>query len=86
MEAKVKPKRIPKFKSIDAMARFWDTHEVTDFESELREVKNPFDGGTVISVKLDMDEAKAIRKLARSKRIAEADLIRRWVLEKIRAA
>ena len=86
MATKVKAKRIPKFKTIDEMARFWDTHSFTEFEDEMTEVKDVFERRTVISVPLAAVEAKAIRKLARSKRIGEADLIRRWVQEKIKAA
>jgi hypothetical protein len=33
--------RLPNTDSIKELAEFWDTHEVTDFEDELEEVKQP---------------------------------------------
>ncbi len=32
-------KRIPDTDSIQELAEFWDTHDMTDFDSELEEVK-----------------------------------------------
>ena len=34
-------KKIPQFDSIQEMAHFWDTHDLTDFEDELEEVNEP---------------------------------------------
>ena len=31
--------KIPRLDSITELARFWDTHDLTDFEDELEEVK-----------------------------------------------
>lgn len=33
--------RIPKIDSIEALAEFWDEHDITDFEDELEEVREP---------------------------------------------
>jgi hypothetical protein len=35
--------KLPKFKSIREEARFWDTHDVTDYLSELKPVELVFD-------------------------------------------
>jgi len=32
---------IPQTDSIEELAQFWDTHELTDFEDELEEVTEP---------------------------------------------
>ena len=32
--------RIPKFKTDEEIAEFWDTHDLTDFEEELRPAKD----------------------------------------------
>ena len=32
---------LPKTDSIEELARFWDTHDLTEFESELEEVEEP---------------------------------------------
>lgn len=34
----MKPQMIPNTDSIDELARFWDTHDVTEFEDQLEEV------------------------------------------------
>ena len=34
-------KNIPKTDSIQELAHFWDTHDLTDFEDELEEVDEP---------------------------------------------
>lgn len=34
-------KKIPGFRTLEDMAEFWDTHDVTDFEDELEEVNEP---------------------------------------------
>ena len=33
--------QLPKTDSIDELAEFWDTHDLTDFEEELEEVPEP---------------------------------------------
>ena len=35
----MKNKNIPKTDSIQELAHFWDTHDLTDFEDELEEVR-----------------------------------------------
>ena len=47
-------KNIPQTDSIQELADFWDTHDLTDFEDELEEVsESVFD--TSVSVKLELD-------------------------------
>jgi hypothetical protein len=41
MEKPMKKSRLPRTDSIQELARFWDTHDVTDFEEELEEVTEP---------------------------------------------
>ena len=73
--------------SIKKLARFWDSHDVTDFEDELEEVTEPvFEPRKVIPLNLESAEAKAVRKLAKKKGVPDAELIRDWVREKIRAS
>ena len=82
----MKTRRLPQTDSIKKLARFWDSHDLTHFEDELEEVTEPvFVPRTVIPLNLESAEAKAVRKIARSKGIPDAELIRGWVREKIRA-
>ena len=81
-----KKAKIPRTDSIQQLARFWDTHDLTDFENELEEVTEPvFERQTVIPLNLESTEAEAVRRLAEAKGIADAELIRGWVREKIGA-
>jgi hypothetical protein len=83
MERKMK-KKIPETDSIQELAHFWDTHDLTDFEDQLEEVNEPvFEPITDIKIHLEPDEAKALSKIARSKGISYVELIKEWVLEKI---
>ncbi len=77
-------KNIPKTDSIQELAHFWDTHDLTDFEDELEEVSEPvFD--TSVSVQLTPEEFEVIERLAKSRGISPSKLIRGWVLERIEA-
>lgn len=80
----MKTEALPQTDSIQELAQFWDTHDVTDFEDELKEVTEPvFAPRAAIHLDLDSTEAEAVRKIAEAKGIADADLIRGWVREKI---
>lgn len=78
--------RLPQTDSIQELARFWDTHDLTDFEDDLEEVaEDVFDGERAITLRLQAAEAETVHNLAASKGIADAELIREWVREKIHA-
>ena len=80
----MKTEALPQTDSIQELVQFWDTHDVTDFEDELEEVTEPvFERRTVIALDLESAEAEAVKKLAQSKGVADAELIRGWVREKI---
>lgn len=80
----MKNSKIPETDSIQELAHFWDTHDLTDFENELEEVSDPvFEREPLMKIRLLPDEAKAVRQLAKSKGIPYPDLIRQWVREKI---
>lgn len=82
----MKPRKLPQIDSIQELARFWDTHDVTDFEDQLEEVTEPvFERQTLIPLQLESSVAQAVRHIAKAKGIADAELIRAWVLEKIHA-
>ena len=86
MEGTMKTQHLPKTDSIQELAQFWDTHDLTDFEDELEEVTDRvFESSTVIPLNLESDEAKAVRRIAEAEGIADAELIRGWVREKIHA-
>ena len=81
----MKTQRIPETDSIEELARFWDTHDLADFEDQLEEVSEPvFERQTVMKVQLAPQEADAIEQIAKSKGVGSAALIKEWLLEKIR--
>ena len=86
VEGKMKTQHLPKTDSIQELAQFWDTHDLTDFGDELEEVTGPvFEPTTVIPLILESDEAEAVRRIAEARGIADVELIRGWIREKIQA-
>jgi len=80
----MKKTKLPKTDSIEKLARFWDRHDLTDFDDELVEVDDPvFVRETLVTVPLEPREAKAVERIAQTKGITREKLIRAWVLQKI---
>jgi len=78
--------QLPQTDSLQELAQFWDNHDITDFEDELEEVGEPvFERATDITVHLETDAADAIRAMAQVRGVADSELIREWVLERIHA-
>lgn len=70
----MKTQGLTKTDSIQELAKFWDTHDLTDFEDELEEVTEPvFTPRTAIRLDLESTEADAVRRLADAKGIADAN-------------
>ena len=83
----MKTEALPQTDSIQELAQFWDRHDLTDFEDELEEVTEAvFERRTVIALDLESAEPEAVKRLAESKGVADAELIRGWVREKIGSA
>jgi hypothetical protein len=77
---------LPKTDSISELARFWDTHDLTDFEGELEEVAEPvFVRPADLTVRLAPADARALHALASKRRVSEAELVSQWVHERVRA-
>jgi hypothetical protein len=78
--------QLPATDSISALARFWDSHDVTAFEDELEEIgETAFVRGEAIPVPLTPAERDAVRRMAAARGVAEAVLIHEWVKEKLHA-
>ena len=80
--------RIPDTDSIEELARFWDSHDLTDFEEQLEEVRTPvFVRGkqAALAITLKPKEVQALRRIARSEGVTDTTLVREWVREKLRA-
>jgi hypothetical protein len=80
METPMKKAKLPKFDSIEKLAKFWDTHDLTDFEDELQEVTEPvFIPGKAIKLHLKPREAEAVRQMADANGVSPEELIRTWI-------
>jgi len=76
--------KVPQTDSIQELAHFWDTHDLTDFEDELEVVDEPiFEPRSELSIPLKSKELKALNALAKLHDTSPANLIRQWVLERI---
>jgi hypothetical protein len=86
MEEAMKKPKIPSTDSIEELARFWDTHDATDFDDEVEEVTEPVfvrKPRTVMTIRLEPQEAAAVEEIAKAKGIEEGALLREWVREKL---
>ncbi|MCP3963195.1 MAG: hypothetical protein GY719_35595 [bacterium] len=81
----MKTARLPDTDSIDELARFWDTHDLTDFEDQLEEVAEPVFryGQKGITVPLAPEEIEAAQQVARSEGSDLAGLLHGWIIEKL---
>jgi predicted DNA binding CopG/RHH family protein len=76
--------KIPRTDSIEELARFWDTHDLTEFEDEVEEVLEPiFEHTAMVTIHLQPQEMEALKEIAQTRGLVSEDLIREWILEKI---
>ncbi len=87
MEKSMNTDKIPKTDSIQELAQFWDTHDLTDFEDELEEVgEGVFERETAVTIHLPPKDAEAVKEKAKLEGMDSADLIRQWILDKVQAS
>jgi hypothetical protein len=80
--------KIPQTDSVAELARFWDTHDLTEFDEELEEVKAPvFERGSEneLRITLPSDDAAALHRAAESRGVDDTELVREWLTEKLHA-
>ena len=80
-------KKIPKFKSVKEEAKFWDTHDITDYLSELKEEKVVFlKEGKKENISLRVQSAfkKQLERIAQSYGLDLSSLIRLWVIDNLK--
>ncbi len=79
--------KLPQTDSIQELANFWDSHDVTDFSDALEDVNETvFERDTDITVHLEANDVQTVREMAKSRGVRESDLVREWVLERIHAS
>ena len=85
----MKSLKLPQIDSIEELAQFWDTHDLTEFSEELEEVTEPVferNPETTIPLHFHPQELEAVKRAAQARGVAEAVLLREWVLEKLHAS
>ena len=85
----MKTPKMPHTDSLAELARFWDTHDLTDFEDELEEVpESIFErrAEEMVTIHLPAAEVEAVKRLAKAKGMEHTALIQEWVREKLQHA
>jgi len=78
-------KKIPKFKTDEEAARFWEAHSFEDYyrdtkEAEIGFVKRP---KKTIAIRLDPDDIKKVEAIAQRKGLSYTALLRMWIKENL---
>lgn len=79
--------KIPRFKSDQYVAQFWDAHSLTEFEDDLEPVKERVftrPEKQVMTIRVDKELVKAIKAIAREKGINYSTLARMWLIERLK--
>lgn len=82
-------KRMSKFKSYQQEARFWDSHDLTDYFDRRKKVVLDFSGAktkkeSVLAVRLQPELKIKLGKVAEEMGIQPSTLARMWLVEKLR--
>src|SRR5437870_1080779 len=63
MARSLKRPKLPRTDSIQELANFWDSHDLTDYEDQLEEIAEPvFVRKTAIELPLEASEVEAIQR------------------------
>ena len=79
--------KVPKFKSDQKAAQFWDTHSLIEFEDDLELVKEKVfvkPEKQVMTIRVDKKLANAMKAIAREKGINYSTLARMWLIERVK--
>lgn len=79
-----KGKPIPKFKSYEEEANFWDTHSPLDY-GHWKEIKMHFARPLqhILGIRFDSETLHELDKKARAMGVGPSTLVRMWVMEKL---
>jgi hypothetical protein len=84
MAKQMRKRKLPTTDSIQELAKFWDSRDLTDFEHELKEVKEPvFVRSRPVKVHLRATELEAVERIAEDKGVSREELIRGWVRKRL---
>lgn len=74
---------IPQTDSIEELAAYWDSHDLTDVEDQLEEVPGKVFQRSLdsVAVPLTPAEREALQRIAAARGLGEAAIIYEWVKE-----
>ena len=80
--------RIPDFLNYDEEAKWWETHNLADYQDEFKTVKARFAKNLSegIHVRLDPSTLENLRRKASKKGIGPTTLVRMWIMEQLHVA
>ena len=81
--------KIPKFKTDEEAAKFWDNHSLANYEKKLKsagDIAFVKPDRQVVSLRLDRKMVKILKSLAARKGMGYTSLLRMWVFENIQRA
>lgn len=89
--AKRTTSRIPRFKTVEEAAEWFDTHDTAEYEDELEEVEGDLRfvvsrgrPKKPITVRMDEDTLARLAKQAQKLGVGPSTLARMWILEHLR--
>lgn len=85
-KGKLIKKTIPEFKSREEEAKFFDTHDMADYQHEFKTVKVRFAKNLSegITVRFDKATIEKLRGIAHEKGVGPTTLARMWIMEQLR--
>ena len=82
---KSKKSKIPRFRSFQEEAEFWDTHDSTEFLRRMKPAKLQFPKPRkrLVSMRLPESGIIALKRVAARKGVGYLTLVRIWVIERL---
>ena len=81
-----KRKTIPNFKNREEEAKFFDTHDMADYQHEFKTVKVKFAKNLSegITVRFDKATIEKLREIAHERGVGPTTLARMWIMDHLR--
>ena len=84
----MKNKKLPKFYTLQQEARFWETHNITDYWDDMEPVKLEFiplkKKEETITIRLEPELKKRIEQIANQNRLTLSTIVRLWLIDKLK--
>jgi len=76
-------KKIPKFKTQEEAAKYWQTHSFKDYHKDTKNGEIIFikKAKKTVAIRLDPDDIKSVEKIAESRGLSYTSLLRMWIKE-----